>query len=87
MFNLMQRKTTMLLYQIEESIGNFVLENGDVNSMNIGRLENIHQREVSKGRVFNRESIKDIVEATYLDELFGFALDLANDSSILDSLN
>lgn len=87
MFNLMQRKTTMLLYQIEESIGSFVLENGDINSMNIGRLENIHQREVSKGKGFNRESIKDIVEATYLDELFGFALDIANDSSILDSLN
>ena len=87
MFNVMQRKTTMLLYKIEESIGSFVLENGDIKSLNIGRLENIHQREVDKGRVFNRESIRDIVEATYLDELFGFALDIADDSSIVDSLN
>lgn len=87
MYSLLQRKTTMLLYQIEESIGSFVLENGDINSFNEGRLENIHQREVIKGRDFNRESIKDIVEATYLDELFGFALDTARDSSVIDSLN
>ncbi|HDZ9178028.1 TPA: ATP-binding protein, partial [Vibrio cholerae] len=29
----------------------------------------------------------DIVEATYLDELFGFALDITEDSSTLDSIN
>ena len=87
MNNLIQRKTTMLLYQIEQSIGNFVLENGDINFLNLGRLESIHKREVDKGRGFNRDSIKDIVEATYLDELFGFALDIASDSSMLDSLN
>lgn len=82
-----KRKTTMLLHQIEEAIGNFVLNNGDINSLNLDSLENIHKREVDKGRVFNRNSIKDIVEATYLDELFGFALDIARDSSIIDSIN
>ena len=87
MNNLIQRKTTMLLYQIEQSIGNFVLENGDINFLNLGRLESIYKREVDKGRGFNRDSIKDIVEATYLDELFGFALDIASDSSMLASLN
>ena len=77
----------MLLHKIEESLGNFVLNNGDINSLNLDSLENIHQREVDKGRVFNRKSIKDVVEATYLDELFGFALDIAHDSSIIDSIN
>lgn len=82
-----KRKTTMLLHQIEEALGNFVLNNGDINSLNLDSLENIHQREVDKGRVFNRKSIKDVVEATYLDELFGFALDIAHDSSMIDSIN
>jgi tetratricopeptide (TPR) repeat protein len=77
----------MLLHQIEEALGKFVLNNGDINSLNLDALENIHQREVDKGRVFNRNSIKDVVEATYLDELFGFALDIAQDSSIIDSIN
>ena len=77
----------MLLHQIEEALGNFVLNNGDINSLNLDALENIHQREVDRGRVFNRKSIKDVVEATYLDELFGFALDIAHDSSMIDSIN
>ncbi|GAC09074.1 hypothetical protein GCHA_1112 [Paraglaciecola chathamensis S18K6] len=77
----------MLLHQIEEALGRFVLNNGDIDSLNLDSLANIHQREVDKGRVFNRNSIKDVVEATYLDELFGFALDIAQDSSIIDSIN
>ncbi|PPC89532.1 MAG: hypothetical protein CTY34_11100 [Methylobacter sp.] len=72
----------MVLYQIEESLGSFVLNNGSIESLNIESLENIHRREVDKGKSFNRGSIKDIVEATYLDELFRFAMDIAIDSSI-----
>lgn len=87
MSNELKRKTTMLLHQIEEALGSFVLNNGDISSLNIASLENIHQREVDKGRIFNRNSIRDVVEATYLDELFGFALDIAHDSSLIDSIN
>lgn len=83
----LKRKTAMVLHQIEESLGQFVLNNGDIESLNLDSLENIHRREVDKGRVFNKNSIKDIVEATYLDELFGFALDIAHDSSLIDSIN
>ena len=83
----LKRKTTMLLHEIEVAIGKFVLNNGDVNSLNLEALENIHRREVDKGRVFNHKSIKDVVEATYLDELFGFALDIARESSLIDSIN
>lgn len=82
-----RRKTAMVLHQIEESLGNFVLNNGDIESLNLDILENIHRREVDRGRVFNKKSIKDIIEATYLDELFGFALDIVQDSSIGDSIN
>ena len=87
MSNEIKRKTTMLLHEVEVALGKFVLNNGDINSLNLDALENIHRREVDKGRIFNRNSIKDVVEATYLDELFGFALDIAQDSSLIDSIN
>lgn len=87
MSSITKRKTTMLLHQIEEALGSFVLNNGDVGSFNLENLENIHRREVDRGRIFNKNSIKDVVEATYLDELFGFALDIAHDSSLIDSIN
>lgn len=83
----LRRKTAMVLHQIEESLGNFVLSEGNINNLSAESRENIHKREADKGRVFNKDSIKDIVEATYLDELFGFALDITKDSSTLDSIN
>ncbi|WP_305370382.1 hypothetical protein [Photobacterium leiognathi] len=80
-------KTAMVLHQLEESLGSFVLSEGNLDNLSAESLENIHKREADKGRKFNKDSIKDIVEATYLDELFGFALDITEDSSTLDSIN
>lgn len=80
-------KTAMVLHQLEESLGSFVLNEANLDNLSAESLENIHKREADKGRKFNKESIKDIVEATYLDELFGFALDITEDSSTLDSIN
>ena len=48
MSNQLKRKTAMVLHQIEESLGNFVLKNVNVESLNLESLENIHQREVVK---------------------------------------
>ncbi|EPR7548888.1 tetratricopeptide repeat protein [Vibrio fluvialis] len=83
----LRRKTAMVLHQIEESLGSFVLTEGNLDNLSAESRENIHRREADKGRGFNKDSIKDIVEATYLDELFGFALDITEDSSTLDSIN
>lgn len=83
----LRRKTAMVLHQIEESLGSFVLSEGNLDNLSAETLENIYKREADKGRRFNKDSIKDIVEATYLDELFGFALDITEDSSTLDSIN
>jgi hypothetical protein len=82
----LKRKAAMVLHQIEESLGNFVLNNGDVSSLNVDSLDVIHKRELDKGRVFNSAAIKDIIEATYLDELFRFALDITKDNSLNESV-
>ncbi|GIB67009.1 TPA: NB-ARC domain-containing protein [Vibrio cholerae] len=87
MSNELRLKTAMVLHQLEESLGSFVLNEGNLDNLSAESLENIHKREADKGRKFNKDSIKDIVEATYLDELFGFALDITEDSSTLDSIN
>ncbi|MCZ5860330.1 MULTISPECIES: tetratricopeptide repeat protein [Vibrio] len=87
MLNELRLKTAMVLHQLEESLGSFVLNEGNLDNLSVESLENIHKREAAKGRKFNKDSIKDIVEATYLDELFGFALDITEDSSTLDSIN
>lgn len=81
-----KRKTAMVLHQLEESLGKFVISSGDLELISAEKLETIHQREADKGKFFNKESIKDIVEATYLDELFGFALDITAESSLGDSV-
>ncbi len=77
----------MVLHQIEQSLGNFVLKQGNIEALNEGTLQDIHSREMDKGRVFNIASIKDVVEATYLDELFRFALDITKDTNFFDSIN
>jgi hypothetical protein len=87
MNNHLKRKTAMVLYQIEESLGSFVIENGSIERLSAESIDNIHKREVDKGRIFNKENIKDIIESTYLDEVFRFALDITNDSSSRDSIN
>ncbi|BAP14564.1 hypothetical protein AS19_17130 [Alcanivorax sp. NBRC 101098] len=87
MSNEMKRKSAMVLHEIEEALGCFVLNNGNVDNVNLDRLENIHKRELDKGREFNKSSIKDVVEATYLDELFGFVMDITRDSSVEGSVN
>ncbi|MDO7321446.1 hypothetical protein Q5V87_20120, partial [Acinetobacter baumannii] len=79
--NILQRKSSMVLYAFEQSIGDFVLNYKD---LNIGSrlIEDITEREISKGRSFDPNQIKDVVEATYLGELFQIAIDLtSNDSS------
>lgn len=83
----LKRKAAMVLHQIEESLGGFVLSKGNIESLNIEKLDSIHKREVDKGRFFNKNSIKDIVEATYLEELFGFALDITREDSLNNSVN
>lgn len=76
----------MVLHEIEEALGNFVLENGEVDLLNQETLENIQKRETNRGRLFNKESIRNIVESTYLEEIFSFAFDISNDTSSTDAL-
>ena len=56
MSNPTRTKTAMVLHQIEESLGNFVLKKGNIEALNEGTLQDIHAREMDKGRIFNLAS-------------------------------
>ena len=86
MENKKRAQTAMVLWQIEMSLGTFVINKGDIESINIDAVENIYKREEEKGRVFKKNSIKDIVEATYLDEVLGFAIDISQEDSLNDAV-
>jgi hypothetical protein len=42
MNNHLKRKTAMVLYQIEESLGSFVIENGSIERLSAESIDNIH---------------------------------------------
>jgi len=81
-----KRKTAMVLYQLEESLGDFLIENSSVEIFNDSRIKAIADRELKSGRSVELSSVADIVEATYLDEIFHLALESTKDQSINDSL-
>lgn len=71
----------MLLYTIEESFGNFIKENiTDINQVPEGLLEIVGSRTVVV-KTRKPEEIENILEATYLDEVFQLALAVTKGTS------
>ena len=61
----------MLLYQLEESLGQYVLkQNPTIESLPTKTINNIIERNVN----IDETNIEALLEATYLDEIFHFAL-------------
>lgn len=81
-----KRKTAMVLYQLEESLGDFLIENSSVEIFNDSKVKAIADRELKSGRHIELSTVSDIVEATYLDEIFHLALESTKDQSINESL-
>jgi len=77
-----RRKTAMVLHEIETSLGNFVLDT-EVYTENFPEevVQYIAQRELEKNRTINTSKPRDIIEATYLDELFQILIEITKDTS------
>lgn len=74
-------QTAMVVYELEQALGRYVLTNEtDPSSLPAETIEHITQRENSKGRKIDTDKVTSIVEATYLDEVFGLALHVAGAS-------
>jgi len=78
-----RRKTAMVLHELEISLGNFILDTEiDASRMPENLIDEIVARERSSQRPFDASKIKNIVEATYIDELFQILIEITKDTSI-----
>lgn len=81
--SLLHRKSSMVLFALEQAIGELVLDN-EIIDIPDSIIQEISERETSKGRSFDPSQIKDVVEATYLDELFRIAINASKNDSRYD---
>lgn len=74
-------QTAMVIYELEQALGKYVLDNeSDSKNFPTKTIEAIARREFDKGRSLDTDHVSNIVEATYLDEVFGLALHVAGES-------
>lgn len=81
--NINRRKAAMVLHEMEQALGNFVIDTElDVSRFPEQLIQDIASREKDSNRQFDGTKVKDVVEATYLDELFQILTELTKDTSI-----
>ncbi|MDU1142276.1 NB-ARC domain-containing protein [Aeromonas rivipollensis] len=77
-----RRKTAMVLHELEIALGNYVVSREQtVDNISDKLIQDIASRELSRNRIVDIESITDVIEATYLDELFQIILDITKDTA------
>lgn len=75
-------KTAMIVYSLEESLGNYVIQNEELIDNITEETKNvIVEREKGKGNDICRNNIKLLIESSYLNEIFNFAIDLTENTS------
>lgn len=80
--NFNKRKATMVLHDLEASLGNFILDTEiDTDNFPEEIVKYIARREQDKDRSLDTTKPRDIIEATYLDELFQILLEITKDTS------
>lgn len=86
-FQKLRIKTSMIVFALEEGLGSYVIENEDFgDDISPNSKNSIVNREHAKGNVIKNSDIKSLVEASYLNEIFDFAIDLAQGTSKQSSL-
>ncbi len=70
-------KTAMIVYALEEALGNYVIQNEElVDDISENARQSIVEREKERGNTLSKNNIALLVEASYLNEIFNFALDI-----------
>ena len=80
---LYRRKTAMVLHEIECSLGNFILDE-DISIEDIPQdiVKNVVARDSQRKQFSEIIRPKDIIESTYLDELFSIAIEITKNNSL-----
>lgn len=77
-------KSAMIVYELETSLGNYVIENEMLDNLSEKNTEIISQREAKKGNGARNDQVSFLVESSYLDEVFNLAID-TTEGTILNS--
>ena len=76
-------KTAMIIYELESSLGSYILKNEILENIPDANKESIVCREILRGNHFTKNDINSIIEASYLDEIFDIAIKIT-DGTILN---
>lgn len=75
---ILRRKSAMVLYQLEQTLGDFVCnEKKDASELPSGTLADITERERKSGRSIDSSTTRGIIAATYIDEVLSLAQNAA----------
>ena len=74
-------KSSMVIYALEKSLGNYVIDNESLNKISEENKKVISEREKSKGNSIEKNNIAALVESSYLDEIFNLAIDTTEGTS------
>lgn len=78
-----RRKTAMVLHEIEHALGGFILdEDIAVEDFPQDIVKNVINREAHRNQFSEIIKPKDIIESTYLDELFSIAVEITKNTSL-----
>ncbi|SFW84432.1 hypothetical protein SAMN05661012_05548 [Chitinophaga sancti] len=72
----------MVIYELELSLGNYVIKNENLNELSESGKQKIIDRENERGNPISGEDINLIIEASYLDEIFNFAISITDGTSV-----
>lgn len=75
-------KTAMIVYELEKSLGNYVIENESIHTIPDTSIDSIIEREAKRGNSLEKSNINLIIEASYLDEIFNFAINITEGTSL-----
>ncbi|EOB3111710.1 NB-ARC domain-containing protein [Yersinia enterocolitica] len=82
-----RRKTAMVLHELELALGNYIL-NTEVTIDNFPDevIRNVVKRETERNSTIDFKNPKNIIESTYLDEMFNIVLEITKDTSVFSYL-
>ncbi|HMH24038.1 MAG TPA: hypothetical protein VK563_19775 [Puia sp.] len=76
----LRMKTAMIIYELELSLGNYVIKNEQLNEISDLGKQAIIKREKERGNLISGDNTHLIIEASYLDEIFDFAINITEDT-------
>jgi len=75
-------KTAMIVYELESSLGNYVIENESIHTIPESSIESIVEREKNRGNSISKDNLNLIIESSYLDEIFNFAINITSGTNL-----